>query len=363
MAECTVCGTTDALMRTCNHCGTTVCPSHILPENHDCIALDNPRPDSRHLESDITAKQDADESPKTLGDTEPESSSVNSTVGTPKTPPELDSSPDVAADGSLATETAESPGRQQTGQQSSRNEYGLTHTLGRIWSAATGKYAVTMFVFLIVGVGQLGLAPIPGFPMQVSESGTPVDNPVGAAADAARDAAGVSDTRTGVHQRGINLTKTERVFLTYLNRERSSRGLQNVSHRDALTEMGREHSRDMAEDDYFKHTEPGGVSIEDRYRSRDLLPECRLPIKNSDKYYPGAENIAKWQLRQEMRVTWTDDGTFSASNARETAYALFQMWMNSRGHREAMLVYSADEAGLGLYIDKEGVVHASLELC
>jgi uncharacterized protein YkwD len=37
--------------------------------------------------------------------------------------------------------------------------------------------------------------------------------------------------------------------------------------------------------------------------------------------------------------------------------------MNSPPHRKAMLVGSADEAGLGLYITDENKVYASLELC
>lgn len=39
------------------------------------------------------------------------------------------------------------------------------------------------------------------------------------------------------------------------------------------------------------------------------------------------------------------------------------MWMHSPPHRKAMLVDSADQADLGLYITDDGAVYASLELC
>jgi uncharacterized protein YkwD len=39
------------------------------------------------------------------------------------------------------------------------------------------------------------------------------------------------------------------------------------------------------------------------------------------------------------------------------------MWINSPPHREAMLVASADEMGLGLTVTAEGRVYAALELC
>jgi uncharacterized protein YkwD len=159
---------------------------------------------------------------------------------------------------------------------------------------------------------------------------------------------------------GYDLSTVEAEFLRLLNQERERRSLRPLSQRDALTEMGRAHSRDMAERNYFAHESPDGVSAEERYRERGLLPECRIPIAGSDGYYPGAENIAQTYVGQEVQTT---RGVVYIDSEAKLAENLFRQWMNSQGHREAMLVYSADEAGLGIYITPNGKVYASLELC
>lgn len=160
-------------------------------------------------------------------------------------------------------------------------------------------------------------------------------------------------------EEGYNLNKTERIFITLLNEERRSQDLEPVQQRDDLTDMGREHSQNMAENEYLGHTEPDGTSIEDRYRQRGLLPECELPSKRGG-YYPGAENVAEYYVDQTVRM---ETGDLYVNSEKDLAQGLFRSWMYSTGHRRAMLVYSADQAGLGLHITDRGKVYASLELC
>lgn len=158
-----------------------------------------------------------------------------------------------------------------------------------------------------------------------------------------------------------NRSAVERHFIALLNEERRSRGLQPVSQREVLTEMGTEHSQNMAEYDYVGHVEPDdGSTIEDRYRNRGLLPECRLSVEGSNRYYPGAENAANFWIGRPIE---TAEGTIVIENERDLARGLYVEWMNSDGHRDAMLVASADQAGLGIWITDEGEVFASLELC
>lgn len=197
-----------------------------------------------------------------------------------------------------------------------------------------------------------------------------VSDPDGAAPtptpDVADPTAAETDTPTptpaGAVEQGYNLAKTERIFIDLLNEERRSRDLQPVTQRDVLTEMGRDHSRHMAENNYFSHDEPGpGGTIKDRYRERGLLPECELRAPGSDRYYPGAENIIRTAVNTDLVM---DNGTMiSVRSEGDLARAIFTSWMHSQGHREAMLVASADEAGLGLYITDDGEVYGSLELC
>lgn len=161
-------------------------------------------------------------------------------------------------------------------------------------------------------------------------------------------------------QEGYNRTVVELHFIKLLNEERFSRGLQYVSRSAVLSDMAEEHSEDMAEHDYIGHTDSEGRTIRERYERRGLLPECNLPIEGTDRYYAGAENAAGAWV--ERRFT-SSGGSYFVSNEQELANALFSIWMNSPLHRRAMLVSSADEAGLGITINESGKVYAALELC
>jgi len=103
--------------------------------------------------------------------------------------------------------------------------------------------------------------------------------------------------------------------------------------------MGEVHAAKMAEAGYIGHEWPNGTKIEDRYRRRGLLPECRLPIEGSDRYYPGAENAVQAWVDQDMRL---ESSTVYVSNERDLGRVIFQIWMNLLPHRKAMLVASAD---------------------
>jgi len=158
----------------------------------------------------------------------------------------------------------------------------------------------------------------------------------------------------------FNSAEVEQLFLKKLNAERSARGLGTLTQREVLTEMGRLHSQDMAANGYIGHEEPDGSTIQSRYERRGLLPECRLEMPNSDRYYPGAENVYQGWVNKDLS---TSNGVVYVDDERDAAKVMYLWWMKSDTHRRAMLVPSADEAGLGITITDSGKLYASLELC
>jgi len=151
---------------------------------------------------------------------------------------------------------------------------------------------------------------------------------------------------------GLAADETERLFLKRLNAERESRGLEPVTQRDTLSEMGQAHSADMATHEYVGHEQPDGTTIADRYRDRGLLPECRLPTGDG-RVYPGAETAIRLPI--EGLSTGTD-------TEQELARVLLDEWLASPGHRDVLLLAAADEAGLGV-VSSDGTVYAALEVC
>ncbi|WP_135829376.1 AN1-type zinc finger protein [Halorussus halobius] len=105
MGRCYVCGDTDEFTRNCNYCGRETCSRHTLPEKHDCLALD--ASDQPIVDDTAATRREASSSERdrqTIGATEAESTADQPTVGSSKQS-DIDSSPDVALDGSIQNET------------------------------------------------------------------------------------------------------------------------------------------------------------------------------------------------------------------------------------------------------------------
>jgi uncharacterized protein YkwD len=232
----------------------------------------------------------------------------------------------------------------------------------KIGSAVLTLAKIAVVFFAIIGAASIfqpGLLSSFGFAAGAG-SAIPAVNSTGSKAPPAENGTPTPTPESGdIIQEGYNLNETERAFLQLLNEERQERNLGTVSQRDVLTEMGREHSENMARYDYLGHEEPDGTTIEGRYRNRGLLPECKLSAGEGE-HYPGAENAAHFWVDSTVK---TSSGDLYVDSEQDLARGLFRGWMSSPGHRRAMLVESADQAGLGVHIDEKGKVYASLELC
>ena len=400
MAECDACGKdSDRMLYTCNHCGKNVCSDCRLPENHFCGVrnrVDKDRkwrrgtagsspvegedaradcktddcsnvsePDSQFCATCLNKadREDSDSSRRNFGETECASLTCSNVAGHDREycfdcrrdNANSSNSPGVSLKSTSSSTTARSGVDCVRSAASTALEYVLfpffllLEVVLNIVDAAKSKtgIAVLLIVAVALAAGPLGLVTLN--PDQIA----------GAVENATEDKH-VSDSQPTADQTGEwNHELIERYFMMFLNQERSSRGLQNVSERAVLAKMGESHSQNMIRHDYFDHVQPDGTTTEDRYRERGLLPECELPTKEGG-YYAGAENLAKTHVN--TNVIMDNGSTVYITSERELAKQLFVQWMNSKGHREAMLVYSADEAGLGLGFDDD-TVYASLELC
>ena len=238
---------------------------------------------------------------------------------------------------------------------------------GQLRKTVVGPHlvAVVLAGALLAGTAA-GLSPEVVFPAGGIEPGMLADETAGPAAGALAtptDRPTPTPTATPVPDDDgdrIDDTLVREVFQSYLNAERSSRGLGNLTLRPELTAMGNAQAANMAQHDYVGHVQPDGTGIQDRYEARGLLPECRLEQRGTDRYYPGAENAAQTWVGRSVQ---TDDGLDYIGDEYDLGEELFEMWMHSPPHREAMLVSSADEMGLGLNVTADGKVYAALELC
>ena len=156
---------------------------------------------------------------------------------------------------------------------------------------------------------------------------------------------------------GFDRAAVERGIHEAVNDERTARGLNELAFDTELRDIAREHSRDMAERDYFSHTSPDGDTFADRYS--DAGYTCRVD-GSGNTYYTGGENIAQTWYDTAVR---TDGGTDTYTTETELANAIVTQWMNSPGHRENILASQWENEGIGIYMTDDGKVYATQNFC
>lgn len=141
----------------------------------------------------------------------------------------------------------------------------------------------------------------------------------------------------------------ERLVHEEVNERRTDRGLEALTWNPTAASVSRAHSKDMADREYFSHTNPDGQGPFDRYQ--EVTSGCRAY----------GENIA---LSWAGRPVETDGGDVETYESdEELAVALVDQWMNSSGHRENMLRERWESGGVGVYITEEGKVLATHNFC
>ncbi|WP_254824596.1 CAP domain-containing protein [Haloglomus halophilum] len=126
----------------------------------------------------------------------------------------------------------------------------------------------------------------------------------------------------------------ERAIHEATNRRREQHDLAPLSYSDHLAAVALQHSRDMAERDYFDHTSPDDEDAAGRYRR----------FGHDDRSV--GENIAR---RHPLPT----------ASATDIAAAVVDGWMNSPGHRENLLRERFEAEGLGVFVDTDGAVYAT----
>jgi uncharacterized protein YkwD len=139
------------------------------------------------------------------------------------------------------------------------------------------------------------------------------------------EAALVADTpgcpRSGEMPTPSNIESTRAAILCLLNAERAKQGLQPLRRNELLELASQRHSQDMADQDFFSHDTPGGTDPEIRIRSTGYS----APM--------WGENLL-----------W-------GSEADGTPVKAVDGWMNSPGHRAAILEPRFTEVGVGVVHD------------
>lgn len=131
-----------------------------------------------------------------------------------------------------------------------------------------------------------------------------------------------------------NVERIEQFVHEETNGRRSDHSIKTLGYSQHLSAIALQHSRDMAQRDFFDHTSPDGDDAGDRYRT----------FEHDDR--SSGENIASIPF----------DPTTSA---QEAAHSVVDEWMNSPGHRENILRDQFTKEGIGIYFTPNGSMYAT----
>jgi uncharacterized protein YkwD len=131
-----------------------------------------------------------------------------------------------------------------------------------------------------------------------------------------------------------NTTDLEHSIHTQINYLREQNGLKPLIYDEKLATIAREHSKDMAVNNYYDHTSPNGVGLQDRYKSANYL-------------------CFSW-MGENIQQQSTSDSNLASS--------AFQTWIDSPEHRDNILEQNFIHEGIGAYV-YSGTVFITEDFC
>jgi len=134
-----------------------------------------------------------------------------------------------------------------------------------------------------------------------------------------------------------------------INLEREKYGLQTLEYDEKLASVAKLHSIDMADDEYFAHETPEGLTPTDRASKSDYT--CQYQIGNL--IYSGiGENLYMVQ-GPTVSITYTP---------QSIAESAVSGWMDSPGHKKNILTSNFSKEGIGVSIS-EFTIHVTENFC
>ena len=155
----------------------------------------------------------------------------------------------------------------------------------------------------------------------------------------------------------LDAAEVERYIIEYTNQERGAEGRSLLSHDSAISDISREHSKDMAESGEFEHIIDGDGPTA---RALDAGYDCRAYLPDGSYTYGLGENIALvpkvkfWQRTRtasQPGVTTWSVVSFHASE-RSIAEAVVQLWMDSPEHRAGLMKPRYRRIGVGVQVQE-----------
>jgi uncharacterized protein YkwD len=144
----------------------------------------------------------------------------------------------------------------------------------------------------------------------------------------------------------VDIHRIEDLIHQKMNDRRRENGLEPLERNETLNAIARYKSWDMAQRDYFAHTGPNGTTfamLRDRY-------EAGCGDAGQNLYF---DKTAKLDKNTQKQLTQN----------KEISADAVKTLLNSPGHRANALSPHYDSQGIGVFVDENGSVFVTQELC
>lgn len=159
-------------------------------------------------------------------------------------------------------------------------------------------------------------------------------------------------------QPAIDVARLEMRIHDLINQERKNAGLPELAWNQALQQIARDYSQDMATRNFFSHTDPEGRNFVQRYRRAGFKCAIRKGFFFGVSTILGGENIAYNHLSSAIVRR-----NGQADAEAQFAAAVVRQWMTSPGHRRNILTRHYQREGIGVAIGKNGKVLITQNFC
>lgn len=152
----------------------------------------------------------------------------------------------------------------------------------------------------------------------------------------------------------IDVYELEKEVHRLVNLQRTKNGLSPLIWDDKIAIIAREHSQDMAENNFFSHYNLRGEGPTERGERHGYF--CR---KDYGSYYTYglAENIAQTPIYSNVA------GCGSTTNLESLAECIVSGWMSSQGHRENILTSTYTKTGVGIAYSEDDKAYSTQNFC
>ena len=155
----------------------------------------------------------------------------------------------------------------------------------------------------------------------------------------------------------IDISKLELKIHDLTNTERQKLNLSLLSYDAEIRNIARGHSEDMSVRNFFAHETPDGKSPTDRALSANFALDNRSWFKklNSTQWQFG-ENIYQTNLYDSVYLINNIPTHYYWSDLETIAKKTVDGWMNSKEHRENIVLPLWKKEGIGVYISDDDKV-------